>query len=177
MNTPIAVNPGKYGASPFDYLKAYIDSRSARAMGFANQGRSGSAAPTTADIPSGKYAVWYNTTSTTLSVYYNNNGSLVQVSGSGPASTTLQYMWVVGGANNFATLPGSPTPPIAGATTLVDSGLTGFTVRVYRGGLRQLGVNPASGNTYYTKTTGSNTLTFSQALTAGEEIIVETIPV
>lgn len=90
--------------------------------------------------------------------------------------TTTQYMWVVGGANNFASLPGTPTAPIAGATTLVDAGLTGFIVRVYRNSQRQMGLNPANGNTYYTKTQGSNTLTFSSALSAGEEIIVETIP-
>jgi hypothetical protein len=101
--------------------------------------------------------------------------NIPQYSGGG-GGTTLQYMWVVGGANNFTTLPGTPTPPISGATTLVDAGLAGFDVRVYRNGLRQLGINPANGNSYYTKTKASNTVTFSQALTTGEEIIVETIP-
>ena len=104
-----------------------------------------------------------------------NTLNIPQYSG-GSAFSTTQYMWVVGGANNFASLPGTPTPPMAGATTLVDSGLTNNKVRVFRNGVAQMGLNPGNGNTYYTKVTATNTLTFSAALAAGEEIIVETTP-
>jgi hypothetical protein len=81
-------------------------------------------------------------------------------------------MWVVGGAANFV----SPVPPGNGATTLTTALLAGFLVRVSRGGQWQLGINPLSGNTYYTKNLADNFVTFSQALSTGEEIIVETIP-
>lgn len=92
------------------------------------------------------------------------------------AAATVQYMWVVGGANNFTSLPGTPTAPVAGATTLVDASLTGVKVRVVRGSFPLMGINPGDGSNYYTKVQSSNTLTFSSALVNGEQIIVETIP-
>lgn len=89
---------------------------------------------------------------------------------------TYQFYWVVGGTNNFSTLPGPPVPPIAGASTLVSSLLAGYAVRVSRNTAYQMGINPANGNTYFTKNVADSFVTFSPALAAGEEMIVETIP-
>lgn len=114
------------------------------------------------------------TGSSGASTLVGNTLNIPQYSGGSTFSTT-QYMLVVGGANNFSGITGSPTPPIAGATTLVDSGLTGFLVRVVRGGIPLLAFNPGDGTSYYTKVKASNTLTFSFALVAGEQIIVETL--
>lgn len=97
------------------------------------------------------------------------------ISGYGITDSTTQFMWVVGGANNFASLPGTPTPPAAAATTLVNSALTNVNIRMFRNGLAQMGLNPGNGNSFYTKTKSSNTVTFS-ALQTGDEIIIETLP-
>lgn len=91
-------------------------------------------------------------------------------------AATIQYGWVVGGASNFAALPGSPTPPIAGAN-LSDAGLVGKAVRVSRNGQVQSNYNPANGNTFYTKVLASNTVVFTPAIGNGEELFVETIPI
>lgn len=90
--------------------------------------------------------------------------------GSGPTTSTIQFMWVVGGVSNFA------SPPVAGDTVFTNSNLTNVNVRVSRGGLWQLGLNPTTGNSYYTKVKANGFLTFTPALVAFEEIIVETIP-
>lgn len=107
--------------------------------------------------------------------YLTSSSSLAWANITGKPNTT-QFMWVVGGNNNFAGLPGSPTAPIAGATTLVTSILTGLQVRVLRGGFQLPNMDPGDGTMYYTKVTASNTLTFSTALVSGELIIVETLP-
>jgi hypothetical protein len=90
--------------------------------------------------------------------------------GSGPSTPTIQFMWVVGGPSNFG------SPPVAGDTVFTNSNLTNVKVRVSRGGLWQLGLNPMSGNSYYIKVTANSFLTFTPALVKDEEIIVETIP-
>ena len=90
--------------------------------------------------------------------------------GSGPTTSTIQFMWVVGGASNFA------SPPIAGDTVFTNANLANVMVRVSRGGLWQLGLNPTTGNSYYVKILPDNFLTFTPALQNQEEIIVETIP-
>lgn len=90
---------------------------------------------------------------------------------------TFQFMWVVDGPSNFASLPGAPTPPPSGSTTLVSALIAGFAVRVSRGGIWQLAFDPTSGNSFYTKVdNASDTVTFTPALQALEEMIVETIP-
>jgi len=76
-------------------------------------------------------------------------------------------MWVVNGPSNFAGAPG------IGATTLNDPALLGKKVRVSRGGSWQMGLNPLTGNTFYTKVLGNTFLTFSSPLVDQEEIIVE----
>lgn len=100
----------------------------------------------------------------------------VQTFNSLPGKTsTIQFMFVVGGPNNFASIPGAPAVPVAGDTSMTTALLTGFAVRMSRNGLWQMGFNPLDGNTYYTKVLGSNTINFP-ALGAGEEIIIETVP-
>ncbi len=90
--------------------------------------------------------------------------------GSTPTVSTIQFMWVVNGPSNFG------SPPVAGDTVFTNAGLANVAVRVSRGGLCQLGINPLTANTYYTKVKADGFLTFSTALLADEEIIVETIP-
>jgi len=91
-------------------------------------------------------------------------------SGGGGGGSTTQFMWVVGGPSNFG------GAPAAGATTLVNAALVGVKVRMSRNGLWQMGLNPLTGNTYYTKILANDFVTFSAALANGEELIVETIP-
>lgn len=68
-----------HNATPFEKLKAYIDNAVKKVFGSIGSVRSGPAAPTTSDIPQGKYAVWYNTTSSTTALYYNSNGTIQQL--------------------------------------------------------------------------------------------------
>ena len=95
--------------------------------------------------------------------------------GGGGSSSVTQFYWVVGGNNNFATIPGAPSPPGAGDTTLTTNILTGKKVRVSRGSLWQMGIDPGNGNSFFIKIQASNTCTFTPALLNDEEIILETI--
>lgn len=88
----------------------------------------------------------------------------------GGGYTSIQYMWTVGGTANFST----PTPPINGATTFISSTLVGHNVRVFFNGSYILGTNTGA-ILHYTKTLGSNTITFSSAITTGDQISIETI--
>lgn len=88
---------------------------------------------------------------------------------------TTQFMFVVGGPNNFGTIPGAPAVPVAGDTSMTSGILTGFAVRVSRNGTWQLGFNPLDGNTFFTKVLAASIISFP-ALGSGEEIIIETIP-
>lgn len=90
--------------------------------------------------------------------------------------STVQFQFVVGGPNNFASIPGAPPVPIAGAVSMTTALIAGVLVRMSRNGLWQEGFNPLDGNTYYTKALASNTINFFGALNPGEEIIIETIP-
>lgn len=87
--------------------------------------------------------------------------------GGGGGGATTQFMWVVNGPSNFA------GPPVSGDTVFTNAAMAGKKVRVSRGGAWQLGLNPETGNTYYTKTEADDFLTFSSALVDQEEIIVE----
>ena len=89
---------------------------------------------------------------------------------------TIQFEFVVGGPNNFATIPGAPAVPIAGATSMTTGLIAGVLVRMSRNGFWQMSFDPLDGNTFYTKAKPSNTINFN-ALGAGEEIIIETIPI
>lgn len=89
--------------------------------------------------------------------------------------STIQFMFVVGGPNNFGSIAGAPAVPGVGAGSMTTSLIAGFAVRMSRNGLWQMGLNPLDGNTYYTKAIASNTINFP-ALGAGEEIIIETVP-
>ena len=99
--------------------------------------------------------------------------------GGGPVitGTTIQFQFVVGGPNNFASIPGAPAVPVAGDVSMTTPLLAGVPVRMSRNGLWQLGFNPLDGNTYYTKALPADVIDFFGAIGAGEEIIIETIPV
>lgn len=95
----------------------------------------------------------------------------------GKPAATVQFMFVVGGPNNFATIVGAPPVPVAGDSSMTTALLAGLNVRMSRNGLWQEGFNPLDGNTYYTKVPASNTINWFGPLGAGEEIIIETIPI
>lgn len=106
------------------------------------------------------------------------NLTINSTGGAGGSGSGLKYMWIVGGPNNFATLPGSPTPPVAGATTLTDASLGGVDVVVGYNGQWVIGENPGDGTMHYTKTSNaSTTVTFSNPIVNGDQIIVETLGV
>lgn len=114
-------------------------------------------------------------TNVTLTGTYPNI-TFTSSGGGGGTAQSIKFMWVVGGANNFASLPGTPTPPIAGATTLTNSLLAGNDVIVSYNGAVLLGVAPADGSMYYTKTSlSSNTVTFSQPLVSSDQVMVEAV--
>jgi hypothetical protein len=104
----------------------------------------------------------------------SSGGSVAWTAITGKPST-IQFMFVVGGPNNFASIIGAPPVPVAGATSMTTGLLTGFAVRMSRNGLWQLGFNPLDGNSYYTKAVAGNVIDFP-ALGNGEEVIIETIP-
>jgi hypothetical protein len=91
--------------------------------------------------------------------------------------TTIQFMFVVGGPNNFASIPSAPPVPVAGDSSMTTALLSGFNVRMSRNGLWQEGFNPLDGNTYYTKVKAANVINWFGPLGNGEEIIIETIPI
>lgn len=95
---------------------------------------------------------------------------------SGSGSGCIKFSWIVGGASNFATIPGSPTPPAAGATTLINTLLQNNDVRVSLNGFWLTGQDPGDGSTHYTKSSlASDTVTFSQPLVNTDQVIVETL--
>lgn len=108
--------------------------------------------------------------------YLNTNGLIPPYnwgSGSGTVSwinitgkpSTILVEWLVG-AGGF---PGN------GATVYTDARLVGIPINqllVFRNDLPQYAANQSDGNTYFTKVTGNNFITFSQALTTGERIII-----
>lgn len=110
----------------------------------------------------------------TIPAYTNTNG-VIPVYDWGVGNPTWTSISGKPVTTRFAWLVGTGGFPLAGATTLVDPALVGFNVRMWRGGLAQQPSNPGTGNTYFTKLINSNTVTFP-ALVAGEEIIIETIP-
>lgn len=93
-----------------------------------------------------------------------------------PIASTIQFMFVVGGPNNFSTIPGAPAVPVAGDTSMTTGLLTGVAVRMSRNGFWQMAFDPLDGNTFYTKAKPANIISFN-ALGDGEEIIIETIPI
>lgn len=102
---------------------------------------------------------------------YNWGGGAGSVSWSAITGkpSTIAIEWVVGAG-------GFPGP---GSTTYTDSRLINIPaaqVNVFRNGLPQFSSNPGDGNTYITKVTANNFLTFSTALGAGEEIIILILP-
>src|ERR1700679_3453317 len=104
-----------------------------------------------------------------------SGGSVAWTSITGKPST-IQFMFVVGGPNNFASIVGAPAVPVAGAGDMVTALLSTFAVRMSRNGLWQMGLNTLGGNSSPTKWQASNTIAFFPALAPGEEIIIETIP-
>jgi hypothetical protein len=112
--------------------------------------------------------------------YVNTNGVIPAYNWGGGAGSvswssitgkpsTLLVEWLVG-AGGF---------PGVGATTYTDARLVNIPaaqVQVFRNGLPQFASNPGDGNTYFTKITANNFLTFSVALGASEEIIILVLP-
>lgn len=83
--------------------------------------------------------------------------------------STITVEWTVGAG-------GFPGP---GSTTYTDARLINIPasqVYVYRNGIIQLSANQGDGNTYFTKITGNNFLTFSAALGAAESIVILILP-
>lgn len=101
------------------------------------------------------------------------NMTFTSSGGGGGGGSAITFMWVVGGANNFASIPGSPTPPTAGDTTLTNSLISGNEVVVSYNGAVLLGVAPSDGSLYYTL--AGNTVTFSSALVNGDQVMVEVV--
>lgn len=83
--------------------------------------------------------------------------------------STITVEWLVGAG-------GFPGP---GAMTYVDARLVNIPVTqidVFRNGLPQLSANQGDGDTYITKNTADNFITFSAALSASEKIIIQILP-
>jgi len=83
---------------------------------------------------------------------------------------TVTVEWLVAPANGF---------PGPGATIYTDNRMTDVAasrIYVFRNGFPQFNANPTDGDTYYTKNTADNFLTFSSPLGAGEKIIVLILP-
>lgn len=83
--------------------------------------------------------------------------------------TTITVEWLVGAG-------GFPGP---GATVYTDARMVGMAVAqiyVFRNGIPQFNSNPGDGDTYFTKNTPDNFLTFSAALAASEKIIILLLP-
>lgn len=139
MNTGVTLNPGNYGSNPFDVLKAYVDKLTASVRSAISLVRFGASAPTTADIAINKYAVWYNTNTTTVGIYYNNAGviSAISTGGGGGVTSFNSRTGVVvptTGDYTFAQIGSTPTTiatygitdgvTITGAQTLTNKTLT-----------------------------------------------------
>jgi hypothetical protein len=99
-------------------------------------------------------------------VWSNCSGGSSSWSGITGKPSTAVIEWVVGTGG----FPGN------GATTLTDARLANANVRVFRSGLKQLGSNPGDGTSYYTKVFGSYVVFFFPALSTGEVLSVENIP-
>lgn len=83
--------------------------------------------------------------------------------------STITVEWLVGAG-------GFPGP---GATTYTDARIANIPVAqiyVFRNGIPQFNGNPGDGDTYYSKMTANNFLTFSAALGASEKIIILILP-
>lgn len=124
-----------------------------------------------------------------LKIFNNNvNPTYVNTNAVIPA-----YNWNTGGSGSVAwtNITGKPTTitvewlvgaggfPGPGSTVYTDSRLTGIPaaqVYVFRNGLPQWSSNQGNGDSYFTKVTGNNFLTFSSALGAGEGIIILILP-
>lgn len=129
--------------SPFDNLVAYINKQVGLVQGMISTIGSGSAAPTTTNISSGKSSIWYNTTTSSLGVYANYNGAIVSVAGGGG-----------GGVSTFNGRSGTVVPT-TGDYTFSQIGSTPTTLSGY-------GIT--NGQTTITlTTTGSGAATLSGA--------------
>lgn len=74
---------------------------------------------------------------------------------------------------------GTPGFPVAGDTILTDARLASIPdaqIILVRNGIQQFASDQGDGDTYFTKITASNVLTFSSMLLAGEKIIVVILP-
>ena len=83
---------------------------------------------------------------------------------------TITVEWLVAPANGF---------PGPGSTVYTDNRMTNVPasrIYIFRNGFPQFNANPSDGDTYFTKNTADNFLTFSSPLGAGEKIIVLILP-
>lgn len=67
---------GRTAGDPFKQLGDYIDSQLRKLQCQKGCAVISASAPTTADIPTGKYTVWKNTTSGIVTLVFNDNGTL-----------------------------------------------------------------------------------------------------
>lgn len=66
--------------------------------------------------------------------------------------------------------------PFVSGNTYVNNAMANLPVLVYRNKLMEPDINPGNGDSYFTKTLSSNTITFSTALTTGELIQIIILP-
>lgn len=109
--------------SPFDNLVVYINKKIALVQGMIGTYGVGTAAPTASNIPAGKYAVWYNTSNSTVGIYFNYNGVVGSFAGGGGGTISLTTT----GTTGAAVLVGSTLniPQYQGAITLTTTGTSG----------------------------------------------------
>jgi hypothetical protein len=111
-------------------------------------------------------------------------------------STLRQFMWydLIGGSwiqigNSTGTtvtptiqttkingVVGAVGSPFVVGTTYFNNAMIGYPVLVYRNKLMEPDTDPGNGDSFFTKTLSSNTITFSSALTAGELIQIIILP-
>lgn len=133
--------PGNGNSNPFDRIIAYTEKLFARAMGLVGLTRSGAADPTTADIAPGKYAIWYNTSTSSYGIFGNNNGTITAI-GSGGGGGAVSSVFTRTGAvtaqtgdYTFAQIGSKPTTvsgygitdavSLAGTQTLTNKTISG----------------------------------------------------
>ena len=112
---------------------------------------------------------------------YVNTNTLIPPYDWGTGSGSVAWTNITGKPNTVTVewLVGDVGFPGPGSTTFTNANLTNVPVgRVYvfRNGLPQFSSNPGDGDTYYSKNTADNFLTFSLALASSEKIIVLILP-
>lgn len=113
--------------------------------------------------------------------YVNTNDPIPAYDWGGGGSGSVTWTSITGKPNTITVewLVGAGGFPGPGATTYVDTRMVNIPVAqiyVFRNGIPQFNGNPGDGDTYYTKNTVDNFLTFSAPLAASEKIIILILP-